>query len=319
MKPRRERIFYNKEQKEKYIETVPKNRMFLCERIFNGSYPLEKEKGKDLCDFTREEILELYSYLNVKTPSILRDINSVVRVYIKSQNKNDKALDDVDITLLRTKVNKVAIRVMLISREDLLKALARSKENPLYNPYDAFIILACFEGLENKNLSDIRDITIDDFYKKDKQYYAKLPSGRTVKVSDELYEYAKDSYLLTYRMKKHKNGTVIQMYAESEYRGGIVKFLPIRKEGSDELIERNKKKSMYRYIQHQIEISNLPKYLTTTKALRMSGILDYIKKRCAELQIDYDTFLTNNIEEVIEQYNFSNESTARRSIRDYLI
>lgn len=320
----KERIYYNQEIKQKFIDSLPQNRVALCERIFLNSYGMETSKGKDLSEFNRDEILEMYSYFNVKTPSILRDIHSIVKMYARDMGRNISFLDNISSDLLKSKVNRVALRVKLISREELLSALEKAEEDPVFNPSDAFVVLACFEGMENKNLEDIQRITIDDFHKKGKQYYADLASGRVIKVSDALYRYAKASASAYSRNALYKGTSVRHWALESDNPRSVIKYIRTNNNKSQTLgnvpkeqLLKQKKKTLYGYIQYQIKMSNLPKYLTTTKGLRMSGILDYIKRRCKELGITHEDFLMSNIKEIVDQYNFTNEYVARKAIRDY--
>ena len=300
------------------MDAIPQNRVALAIRIFTGSKPLEQSSKKDLSEFTKDELLNFYSYLDVRTPSILRDIHCLTKDYYTFNKANRDDIDKINIKVLRTKVNKIAVRARIISREDLLSKLKESEQDRLFNPSDAFIVLGFFEGLGNADYLDLQHITLDDMYNKDGQYYAKLYSGRTVKISNELYDYAERSCLTEIRKMNYRNNGVRLRELQSENPRSIIKYLSECSDEPEEIIIRRRKKTIYVYMQCELKICNIVKTFSTANALRMSGIIDHIKKTCKENGTNYDWYFERILPTMAEQYNISDPRNFRTLLRDYL-
>ena len=80
--------FYNPEQKEKYIHSMPKNTFYILKRIFIASKEEEERLGKDLAFFNKEQLMNLYSYMNVNSINSLVNIHSKVKNYMMLYNRD---------------------------------------------------------------------------------------------------------------------------------------------------------------------------------------------------------------------------------------
>lgn len=311
-------VYYNQKRKDEFMNSIPNNRILLAKRIFLASIAIEKNKKKDLCDFDRDELLEFYSYLDVATPSILRDVHSLVKDYLTFNKVYNEDINNINIKILRSKVNKIAVRTKIISREELIERLKESEKDRTFNPSDAFILLAFFEGMWNKDYTDIQNLTIDDFVRENDQYYVHLSSGRTIIASDELYQYAKDSSLLESRRINYKSVKIRAAKITSENPRAIIKYNKISPAESEEIKIRRKKKTIYYYMQHELKLCNLPKIFINPYTLRLSGIIDRIKKDCERENYEYDWYMEHKVMDLAEQFGINNMPIYKTTIKDYL-
>lgn len=313
------KVFYNQKKKTEYINTFPDYAQVIYNRIFNSSKPMEESLGKDICNFNKEELLDFYSYCNVSSPSVLKNMHSAIVKYMTDNNTISQEIFEINSDVLKRRVNRVAVRNKLITREDLLKALKKSEDEDLFNYSDAFIILAIFEGISGKNYEEIWKLNIADFYFKGKQFYVRLCTGREMQVSDKLYYYAENSSKTFVRKRRHKGGAVCDLKIDGAY-GQVVKFLELSNSydinSSEYAVLR--RRAINHYIQKGIDLADLPKDLLKGKALRLAGMVDMVRKRSKELKITEDDYIINYIKEINEQFGEKDIFQTRVTIRDYI-
>lgn len=311
--------FYNQEKKVEYIKTFPDYAQVIYNRIFNLSKPIEESLGKDICNFNKDELLDFYSYCNVSSPSVLKNMHSAIIKYKVDNNTITQEIFEINSDVLRRRVNRVAVRNKLITREDLLKALQKSEDEDLFNYSDAFIILAMFEGISGRNYEEIWKLNISDFYFKGKQFYVKLSTGREIKVSDKLYYYAENSSRSFVRKKRHKGGAVCSLKVDGVY-GQVVKFLELN--NSYDINSKEyailRRRAVNHFVQNGIDIADLPKDLLKGKTLKLAGMIDMVRKRSEELKITENDYITNYIKEVTEQFGEKDVFQTRVTLRDYI-
>lgn len=312
--------FYNQKQKEEYISSCPENRVQLLTRIFLNSKALEEQKGKDLCDFSSTEVMELYSYCNVSSPSVLRNMQSVICQYKNYMNTLTDDVALINMNVLRNRINKAAIRSRLITREELVRKIKYSEAMSVFNPSDAFSILAFFEGFGGDSAEELWKLKETDLYIDNGNFYAKLCTGRTIKISKELYEYAMQSAKLTHRYIRHRHGGVQAQELTGE-PGDILKFNARRQsleyEVDGEKYRFKRQSAIRNYIVHEIELAGLPTSLKGGKTLRTAGIMNMVNEGMEKYNIDADTYIQTHLNEVMEQYNIADPIYARVIIRDY--
>lgn len=311
--------FYNQEKKTEYINTYPDYAQVIYNRIFNLSKPLEESLGKDIKDFNKEELLDFYSYCNVSSPSVLKNMHSALIKYKTDSNTITQEIFEINSDILRRRVNKVAIRSKLITREDLLQGIRKSEDEELFNYSDAFIVLAMFEGMGGKNYEEIWKLNISDFFFREKQFYAKLCTGREIKVSDKLYYYAEKSTNTFVRYRRHKTGSVCELKIDGVY-GQVVKFLEINNSYGPNSTEYAvlRRRAINLFVQNEIKLAGLPERLLKGKTLKLAGMVDMVKKRSIELNISERDYLTYHIKEIADQFGEKNIFQTRVAILDYI-
>ena len=318
MRPVMKLEFYNKEVKESFINSIPENKRQLAKRLFANSKDIEEEKGKDLCKFNNQDLLEFYSYINLDSPSVLRNMHSMIIRYQEFNNIVNEEIYEIKSDLLRAKANRVAIKRKMLSREDLLNIIYRLKDNPLFNPSDAFIVLAFFEGIEGERGEEVWSTNINDFRKEGDQYYLKLCTGREVKASNELFECAHWSARTTIRVSEgFAKGTsfIRQRPLYGRKAGDVIKTV-VKRTGNEEDYSEKMNKTLYNYFKSFRTLSS--NIIPPPKKLRMAGLIGQIKEKSAQMGISSETYINDYLEELTEQYQTNNIFNLKKAIRDYL-
>ena len=148
---------------------------------------------KDLCDFSIEEVTEMYKLLNYTSYESLFVVNNTLVSYtnwcisenlvINGQNVYQMLTGEMLVQLL----NKTLVEHQIVSRDTVL-----TWAESLTNPRDRFIMLSIFEyGKSQSNFQDTIYAKMGDI--DESTHKMKLYSGRIVDVSDALIQFAKNS------------------------------------------------------------------------------------------------------------------------------
>lgn len=177
-------MIYNQERKMQFIQerkqkaTISNN----IENIFELSSEIEVSYGRDLCEWTSNEIISFYKYYSTASVQSLVQLHNALTMYTNwcimngmvSDNQNHYT--EINSVMLCSCVNFVALRKMMVSRDELLELL---KELPNYS--DMFILLGLFEGIPAKQ-GCMFNIKVSDIHGNE----LTLPDGNIVVISDEL-------------------------------------------------------------------------------------------------------------------------------------
>lgn len=185
---------YNENFKTKYIKSGEYSEDVMKIRIIPLFDKIEKEEesnGKDVYDFSLEEIINLYKSFNSHSGGSLMTYNSILKAYTNYGIKMGVVKDNTNHFLEVTRsaifdqcVNKLNLKKGIISREKLKEITSE-----MVNPHEVFVMYALFEGICGKEYSDLAPLTMENF--KGNMVY--LPSGRKFEVSDELLRAAEES------------------------------------------------------------------------------------------------------------------------------
>ena len=307
--------WYNRKQKEEFIESSPENKVVRLKRLFSMSAKEEKRLGKDLCDFTKTELINLYSYMNFMSYNLLQDIHTSVKTYVGKYQK--EVCTDATISIysigayeLKRCCNSYVAQNVIISRKDLLFLLEEIKDE-YRNPSDLFVILCIFEGIYGNQFEEILNLKITDFYRNRGTIYAHLCTGRTVKVSEELFKLAKetdeqDCYYVPYENCKSDFRTKVLQH--SEY---ILKPIANKSRGA---IQRQ---AVWGRIKRCLHHYN--KDYLTTKIIQASGVIDMIERKAEELDVPVKDYFNDRefLREIIEQYPYKTVYSLKAAIKIY--
>lgn len=181
---------YNHDAKTTYIKELEDTNRNLKEQMtwaFNRSDEYEERYGKDLCEFTLEEIVSMYkefsgtslTYLIILNGEYKRYTNYMILRGVVPDSQNHFA--EVSEKILMSCLNTRLFKNKIVTREELMKII-----NEFLNYGDKFLILGLFEGVYGKGYEDFWNLTWDDF----DGNKVKLASGRTLEVSNELVNFA---------------------------------------------------------------------------------------------------------------------------------
>lgn len=188
---------YNQERKERYINYVKndlgtKMSVGYLETKFKNTETYETEYGKDLCDFTAYEIVDMYNRLGLRSLDTYIVMNSLLSLYtdwclrenlVKDHINHYRA--EINADVLNGCVNKGLIYQQILTREEVLGYCEE-----LENPCDQFTILAIFEGISGFQYGDLLNLKMSDIRFEDGKYIAHLQSDRDIVVSSQLHSYA---------------------------------------------------------------------------------------------------------------------------------
>lgn len=289
----------NNEYKQSYIKNRNEQKVFsehFLKKTFEKAGEYEDEYGKDLCNFTKEQILDMYKSFNINSLEGLLNVNSQFSIYtrqciadnmvIDGQNHYDEIGSDQIINC----INKNLLNQKLITREQLLQWIST-----LNNSSDAFIIMSLFEGLGGKNYREITRLQIKDFDKEKSMVYTcgvdERNESRVLPVSQNLIGLAEETNeTLIYRAEKRnyplvENGRIIKDFAQTratvdnEYHNGRKIYKRIKK------------------ILNQVTGSST----INGNDISVSGQMHCILERCNELKINPDQYIHDvNLRKEIE-------------------
>lgn len=289
---------YNNEIKERYIiekestTSVPKG--FLLKQ-FNKAQTFETSEGKDLCNFTKHEILNMYKTFNTSSLNFLTVINSHFSLYTQwclYQNLVDDCQNhfaEIQRDNLTLCINMLGIKKATITRNVL-----RNWIQQMPNPADAFIMIALFEGIKGKEFCEIVNLKMSDF----DGNKVKLCTGRELVVSDELVNLAAISdQTYEYYSISGKGEKIVKLNDENL----IIKNYPNVEPITDTFqIGRR----IYRRLLRSYDYLGVSAWMKPNSLVE-SGKIDYINRRSKELGMTAREYLFSPyVKEVEDRYGY---------------
>lgn len=295
-----EEIFYNQERKDKYLEDNPINQRSALKRIFLASYEQEKHLGKDLCDFNREELLKLYSYINASSVSVLYNLHCLIKRYMndvdpKNIQKHYDETEGITREFLLRYCNKVARKYRILTRQEVIDII----ENPVFmNTMDQFVFLALFEGIKGHTCCEILNLRPQDVKIENGIYTAHLCTGRTVDISGKLYN-------LIMNTIESDTYVTIRKGTQMEYPLEKTGFI-FRRAESIPVDGEVKNKSVQTRMRRLLASIGLDKQVSV-KSIYDSGMIDYAKRIAEENKISLTECINNLdlLEKICIRYGYN--------------
>lgn len=277
--------YYNSNFKCSYIQDVKDRYKYASQvednigLLFRRVEDWEKDKEKDIYDWSVEEIIEFYKWLSTPSLESLMIMNNQYKLYAAFALKNgmirdnQNHFDEIDLETLNTCVNYGLIKRQIITRKNLLDILTSSD---VENISDQVIALAIFEGIGGKNMEELTALEPTDINIQTKE--VSLISGRKFKISDKLIAWcfeSADEYNYYNSMSKISN----KSYLLSDTR--VIKRLS--NSTVDSVQQRHK--TINRRLDHIKALTNCGAF--AIGALRESGRLEMIRNlRNSGLSLD---------------------------------
>lgn len=303
---------YNTEWKEAYIENACLDRtdQTITQTYFNLIEPKEIEYGKDISLFNRDEIFDVYKFINPTSIAYLSRLKAALFEYtdfckssgyipLDTINLYDNFTSDELVSCL----NKEIIQNRILSRESILNMCIGIA------PREAFSILCLFEGIEGKCFSEIANIKASDIDFKKKIIHLET---RDISVSDELLHFARLANELNYTYKYPSKITVKLIPSPYIIKNTIFTKSDFTAPVSWRNITNSVKKVLIMY--------NLYEYITS-KNIRESGKIYYVQLRAKELGLSFDETLKHETELVKIEKRFDckiNGYLMRKTYKDHL-
>ena len=326
--------YYNEDRKEAYIEYCKANKNIeygVMERLFAYTRLFEERFGKDCCTFTDDQIATMYKEkdggVGFKSRERLANVHSQLKLYTtwcKESNSswvpdNINHYTEIKGGDLKNYVSKSIVEASIISRETLLAEL-----NTLPNVCDRFTLLAIFEGICGPNKQELINLNLNDFFKKDNQWYVNLhydvvdrktqeikeTKERTIKVTNKLVDLAKDSAAQEYYISIRGNRDV--SFSKGQDPNTVLKRMMVGAD-NETLSYLGMSRMIYSRISANLERinSNLNAnkenrlYAASMISIMHSGILYMMKQIADENNISMlDVYYNNDyIKEIDKQYD----------------
>lgn len=276
---------------EKY-ESVNVNLQRYMNWLFSYTEQFEEKLGKDVCDFSISEIIELYKIYNSSSLEILMNMNSQLKRYAMYCNDIGRITDginhfeEVDYDILKNCINTGILNKTIISA-DYLYHVVRTQ---ISNASDKFLVLGLFEGIGSNGCRDYINLKMDDFTDNQVQLI-----GRTITVSNELYNYALESSNEYNYYSKNGIGKIKQYRLDDDRIIKDMINVIYTEDEEDKRLRRIKNK-----------LSGLNDYFDSTMFnyahVVESGRINMIKKGISETGLSAYDYINNHNKEIEERY-----------------
>lgn len=264
--------------------------------VLNKVQTTERDVGKEITEFSQEEILSMYRKFNLTSVNTLQNYNNYLRAYcdfvIYKTNNGTNHFVGINKEMLKTCIDEDTRKNKYITYEHL-----KQIEEDLLNYTDAAILECLWNGIAGKELSDLTYLEREQL--DENKMEINLKSGRTIKIYPRLYKLLdgafKETDLVCYgettRVKKVNGYGKLYKVRDNAYKdSSSVRF-----------------RWVYRKIMIARDYVGLPNM--SMKTLQGSGMLHYIKQGMERTGLGLREFLgTKSGENLMEQYGFVNEN-----------
>jgi integrase len=187
-------LYYNFEFKQKFVE---KNYKETTQRVVNALFrktaKLETAYGKDVYDFSVEELTELFKSLKAKTLRSLQNSISTIEQYIDFAIKNKVTQVKLNYAITFDNKDRIenlldteAMENMIFDKDEIMEMAMNSD-----NAQDGVILGLLFDGVSHKNeFEELTNLTEDDV---DFENQEVKVSDRNVPISTETMILIKDA------------------------------------------------------------------------------------------------------------------------------
>jgi site-specific recombinase XerD len=192
---RTEKKIYNSEIKEKYLSTLPDNTANVFRFAFYRSFDTEDVVGKDLYNFTTDEIKDALINADHSTFNSIKLTMNVFESYIKWASKeglvysNIQIADTITNDELKSYIDKT--KKIFFSYEEI-----REMTDHMANAQDSAILICLFEGIGGSGLSELSNLHYYDidWIKNSVQLKDDKFGKRAIVVSEECLKLIKSAY-----------------------------------------------------------------------------------------------------------------------------
>lgn len=175
---------YNEKRKQDYldIKSADYTQSTNLRDMFVRSEQREEKYGRDIAEWTSDEIISFYKYTSTYSIQSLVQAHNGLTDYTNwcilngmvSDNQNH--FSEIKTDILCTCVDSNRLKTMVVTRPQLLEALSK-----MVNATDKFIFLGLFEGIPFGDLLTCKESDLDD-----KTNNLTLSNGYIITISDEL-------------------------------------------------------------------------------------------------------------------------------------
>lgn len=302
---------FNEAQKQRYIEDIQgkyaPEYLTNLRSLFNKTEKIESVFGKDLCEFSHEDISNLYSFITYSDEYIYSNANSRLSAYCEWCLNQSLVTDGCNhykefvFNDFTAYVDKSLEKRKFLDRGQLYRLL-----DDVANYRDKFLMLAIFELGKSDHYEEILSMKLEDI--DEEKLEVRLCTGRVAKVTPKFVEIAKEA------AKEEKYFFIIseicRVYAPSEYifkrvAGGAA-------EKGDKSIDN---KLIAKIIKSNVDLHG--RYIGISAAsLAVSGQFEMIRDMAKNLGIPKEEVILKHFDELKAQYRMSPDN-ARTYLKKY--
>ena len=295
---------FNREIKQRFIEEKKASTQMpyrFAEREFEKMGGFEEMYGKDIFDFGSDEITNAYKTIGYKSLELLTNVNSLFSQYTSKCAGEGLVKDNQNHFAVFTRqqmidcLNNVSFNNSIVTKRTIYEWCC-----DVLNDADAFVILCLFEGICGKGFSDIYYASMDQIDGEKLLFHTH--SGRTVPISQELYNTAKVSNecLSSMSYKGYKEIALIE-------NDRIIKRFAQQKETDDPTKIRH---LLYFRLSRCLNYLGVWNYINANDII-MSGYIDSLNQICKERGISGKEGIYDN--EIREYLNEKFDKTIPKS------
>ena len=300
---------YKNDMKEGFIKDYMRSRVVAktsLYSLFKKVEPYEKSFDKDCSQFTKEEIVDMYTEFKAKSVYVLMNYNTILKAYcawMKYYNglQNDIAYDSLTIDVMRPLIPNGANNIL--SRQDVCEI-----EDQLYNWVDKAIVEALWEGLSGNSMRDL--VGIDSSMVDHKARQLHLPDGRVFGLTERLYEF------LTHTFEE----TEYVCYGETLRIKKMIGHGKLYKE-RDNAHAKDSDDKCFRWVYRKIQNFRMHVGIDglTMKNISISGMCHYLRVGMEETGMDLKSFLRTEMgEKLMNKYGYTSEFRVDNVTHRYL-
>lgn len=267
--------------------------------------PIEKMTGKDLADFTRDEIINLYKSFNLRSKHTLITATYFFFNYYNwclHEKYVTNQINQFDPNMIKSIVDEV-IPMELVEDKYFRIQEMYDYIDRVYDPVNKFILYASFRGCLGAEGEDIVNLKLSDIDKESKT--VNLYSGKVLKVDDLFIQLAEEADKQTmYQPEADK----VNYFGRFEYDESIYIIKTCRTKAKDTPVK-------YGVIQQRIRLikEQAGNRFVNLKNSYDNGLVNYIKERFEEMGVSLENGLY--LKKNLSQYEYSKE--LERFICDY--
>lgn len=291
-------MYYNEEAKAEFIKDYMRSRIVAATSLsgmFNKTATFEEELGKDCSQFTKAEILDMYSKFGAKSVNVLSNYNvylkgyTAYRLFHRKIHSNENPYDNISKEDLKQCLDPDILKQIYITREQL-----DDIENELLNYTDKAIVEALWHGISGKSMYDLTSLN-EHMFSNDKRSLI-FPDGRIIQISEKLSEYLEKAFR---EMDYLCYGSTLRVEKMVGY-GNLYKERANSHAGDSADVRF---RWIYRKIQNYRKHLDIP--MLTMKTIQASGLLYKLQNAMKENDCSMREFLsTEQGKELAMQYGY---------------
>ena len=264
--------------------------------VLNKVQLKEKEIGKEVINFSQDNIITMYKEFNLTSTNTLQNYNNYLKAYcdfvIYKTNSGVNNFTNVNKDILKTCIDNEIKKNKYITYEHLQEI-----EVELLNYTDAAILECLWNGISGKELHDLTHLERSQISENKMEIV--VNKNKTIKIYPRLYEL----------LDKAFNEIDMVCYGESTRVKRVEGFGRLYKVRDNAYKDNDtvRFRWVYRKVMIIRDYVGLPNM--SMKTLQGSGMLHYIKQGMAKRDMNLKEFLiTETGQKIMEQYGFVSEN-----------